>query len=148
MLAIDVLSSLLIVGVVLLCATTAVATLNVPGIDWSTRRRSGVANEAGSLDELVGIDRASAARRVVTGRSVEHVPAVLPHLAASIEMPAAPTGQDAKSPDGSRLDGDPDVAAAEAFITELLDENPQRLADLMLHWIASDRTQTDRTDPA
>lgn len=153
MLAIDVIASLLIVGVLLLCATTTVAALSVPSIDWSHRRRQGGrqggGNEPTSLDELVGVHTRAITRRVVTGHWEGQAP-VPGERPAAIEMSAISTGistgQDAEKPDVPRLDGDTDVAAAEAFISEILDKDPRRLADLMLQWIASDSEQPDGDD--
>jgi hypothetical protein len=145
-LAVDVIASLLIVGVVLLCATTAVAALSVPGFDWPHRRRPVADDPPTNLDELVGFQTPAVSRRVVTGNWIEGHPSARDEPPpGAIEMRAISTGQDADKADGRRV-GDNDVAAAEAFITELLDTNPRRLADLMLQWIAADGERTDRDD--
>lgn len=130
MVAIDIASTLLIVGIIVLCATTAVTALSLPGIDWRFRRRP-------TADHSISrytIEQPLLSRRVVTGR-----PATLPHgssrdFLGPIELPPAPPRQITRTPDGPQSD----VDDAEALLARLAEQDPERLAELMMYWMKSD----------
>ena len=143
--ALDIPSLLLLLGVFVLCITTAVTALSLPGFEWNSRRRRSSAIDEQSVLDLVDPPRNS--RRVITGR-----PAALANIAAfpitaasiptgAIELPAAPTASTGAVP--RQIAPTPDrlltnVDRAEALIVQLVDTDPERMAKLMTQWINSD----------
>ena len=117
-LAADVVTAALAIGVVVLCVTTAVSALALPS-PWRRRRRT---VPAYPIRE----------RRVITGP-----PATVPERLA---LPPVPR-QDAGRTDGP----EPDLREAESLVAHLLDHDPERLAELLAHWINAD---DDRGSPS
>lgn len=116
-LAADVVTAALAIGVVVLCVTTAVSALALPS-PWRQRRRRAV--QGYPVTE----------RRVVTG----------PPVRASIALPPAPR-QVAAPSDGPTTG----IREAESLVEHLLDHDPDRLAELLTHWInADDERESNR----
>jgi len=127
-LATDVPTTVLIVGVLILGATTAISALALPPITLSLRRRR---SRPTRPLPVTAPDRYVPAtyRRVITGQ-----PASLP----PVDLPA-----DSRQTAGSTDDHptSDEVAAAQALIEQLIEEEPQRLADLMNSLIRADDQQ-------
>lgn len=136
MIAIDIPSLFLVIGIVVLCATTAVTALSLPSLEWRRGRRG---SERGVVESLA-MERPMMTRRVVTGRPAS-LPQVSSFLApAAIELPPAPARQNARVPDGPRTK----VDDAQDFISKLIDDEPERLAELMMQWMNSDPDDAGR----
>lgn len=122
MIAIDTSTAVLAVAILTLCVTTAVTSLALPSFSFTRRRRA----------RETPPDRP--ARRVVTGR-----PARLPEYPAmtspAIELGPAP--RPVRTPTDGRV-GVEHVGDAVALIEQLLDEHPERLAELISLWVNED----------
>lgn len=125
MLASDVPTALLVVGVIVLCVTTAITTLALPTITISRRERRGHRPGRRFDDGLQTMIVPASYRRAVATPAVD-VPV--------IELPPARQGHEA--PDHRPTSSD--IAAAEALLEHLLEHEPQRLAELMTTWISTD----------
>lgn len=126
MIAADVATVLLIIGIGALSVTTVVTGLSLPRIAFRRRRRQ--------LERRPTPPRAIPQRRAVTGPRVQLPP---------LPLPAAPR-QTGDVPDRQQLASD--AQAAEQLIERLLDADPEALADVMTTWIRSDieRTRDDQ----
>lgn len=117
MLAADVVTVALVLGVVVLCVTTAISSLALPSIAWRRRRRR-VAQHYPVVQ-----------RRVVTG----------PPATARYALPPAPR-QHAHTPDDRECVAQ--LRDAESMIEHLLEHDPGRLAALLATWINTDHDDT------
>lgn len=119
MLAIDLVSFALVVGVAVLCVTTALSSLALPSVNsWRRKRRR----------RRAPLQLPVAQRRVVTGPpATGRPPAPLPAAAR----------QNAYSPD--TFFRTPQLREAEVLVEHMLEHDPRRLAELITNWINSDQ---------
>lgn len=127
MLGIDLAVGLLIVGILVLCATTAVSILPWLAPTMSPRRRSPTPREIDGAQRDRPIQ--ASYRRVVTGQP------------ASMARIALPAGRPEDPPADGRSHELTDVDAAEALIDRLLDHDPELIAALMTQWIREDESE-------
>ena len=111
MLAADLVSAALAIGVVVLCVTTAVSALALPS-PWRRRART------------LPVARIRE-RRVVTGP-----PATVPPQFA---LPPAPRQNPRPTDDHAA-----GLREAESLVEHLIDHDPERFAELLAHWINAD----------
>lgn len=122
MIATDVPTVLLVIGVLALVVTTALSSLAIPTLTFTRRRRP-----------RPQMAQPAIPRRVVTGR-----PAALPPLA----LPPAPRQDPISTDDRPSATH---VRDAETLIEHLVEHDPERLADMLTRWINSDPPLDDRT---
>lgn len=128
MIAIDIPTILLVIGIVALCVTTAISSLALPtfSITLRRRRRNRRTSRPHELPPFTP-------RRVITGRPAELRP---------IELPAPRQAGPAPDDPSSAAD----IRYAEELIEHLLEHHPQRLVDLLTRWIHGDVQPEDPYD--
>jgi hypothetical protein len=130
MIAIDIPTVLLVVGIVALCVTTAISSLALPTFTITLRRRRRKRRtQTSPSHELPPFTP----RRVITGRPAELRP---------IELPAPRQAGSAPDDPSSAAD----IRYAEELIEHLLEHHPQRLVDLLTRWIHGDVQLEDPYD--
>lgn len=129
MLGFDIAVALLIVGILVLCTTTAVSILPWRESSTPTRRHT-PASRTGQARQAVRPIEASH-RRAVTGH-----PASMERLALTVGRPDDLTTD-------SQSGAISDIDAAEALIDRLLQTDPELVAALMTQWIHQDVAQPE-----
>lgn len=151
MIAVDAPTAVLVLGVLVLCFTTAVTALGIPTNQRSKGRRRRTDSSRNTQQHPPVV-----ARRVVTGRpasmSDAAPPAGLPRAMGAIELPVPPTPFDGPLEiTAGRIVFPPDhlpqnADEAEAIISQLVDDDPERMADLMMKWMNLDEASPHDPD--
>lgn len=125
----DIAVALLIVGILVLCTTTAASILPGRGPTAPTNRQ-------------LPAPRAAQARQAVQRIEATHRRAVTGHP-ASLERLALTVGRPDDLTTDSQSGAISDVDAAEALIDRLLQTDPELVAALMTQWIRQDATEQE-----
>lgn len=148
MIAVDLPTAVLVLGVLVLCATSAVTALGLPSVERSRRRRRRSGARRSPADQLMP---PVVARRVVTGRPATINDGPPPPTARPVNAIELPAGRNVdrvidhvdRAPAPGRRTFAPDhlpknADDAEAFISQLVDDDPERMAQLMMQWMNED----------
>ncbi len=122
---IDVATVLLISGIVVLCITTAITALSLPSFSPQWRRRP----------------RRDVPALTVSTRAVAARPVTKPAL-------ALPPAARHRSTVSDRHDSVDDVDTAWVLIERLLEQDPDRLVEVLTQWISDDLPDPDDDPPS